>query len=150
MKSLSRVRLFVTTWTVAYQAPQSVEFSRQEYWSGLPFPSPGDLPNPGTEPRSLTLQADALPSEPPGNPKRSARCVGQESNPGQLLGRQLCSPLYHQHYTYPRYCTLYFYGLFNTCYKFLDLSVHPHPLVITLSLSVFFFFRGLTLVNFTY
>ena len=71
MKSLSRVRLFVTTWTVAYQAPQSVEFSRQEYWSGLPFPSPGDLPNPGTEPRSLTLQADALPSEPPGNPKNT-------------------------------------------------------------------------------
>ena len=68
MKSLSRVRLFVTTWTVAYQAPQSVEFSRQEYWSGLPFPSPGDLPNPGTEPRSLTLQADALTSKPPGKP----------------------------------------------------------------------------------
>ena len=45
-----------------------MEFSRQEYWSGLPFPSPGDLPNPGIEPRSPTLQADALPSEPPGNP----------------------------------------------------------------------------------
>ena len=52
--------------TVAYQAPQSMEFSRQEYWSGLPFPSPGDLPNPGIKPRSATLQADALPSEPPG------------------------------------------------------------------------------------
>ena len=66
MKSLSHVRLFATPWTVAYQAPQSVEFSRQEYWSGLPFPSPGDLPNPGTEPEFPTLQADALPSEPPG------------------------------------------------------------------------------------
>ena len=53
-------------WTVAPQALLSVGFSRQEYWSGLPFPSPGDLPNPGIEPRSSTLQADALTSEPPG------------------------------------------------------------------------------------
>ena len=66
VKSLSRVRLFVTPWIVAYQAPQSMEFSRQEYWSGLPFPSPEDLPNPGIKPRSPTLQADTLPSEPPG------------------------------------------------------------------------------------
>ena len=66
--SLSRVRLFVTPWTVAHQAPPSVEFSRQEYWSGLPFPSPGDLPNPGIEPGSPALQTDALPSEPPGKP----------------------------------------------------------------------------------
>ena len=64
MKSLSRVPLFATPWTVAHQAPQSMEFSRQEYLSGLPFPSPGDLPNPGIEPRSAALQADALPSEP--------------------------------------------------------------------------------------
>ena len=63
VKSLSRVQLFETPWTVAYQAPQSMEFSRQEYWSGLPFPPPGDLPNPGIEPGSPTLQADALPSE---------------------------------------------------------------------------------------
>ena len=66
VKSLSPVRLFGTPWTVAYQAPPSVGFSRQEYWSGLPFPSPGDLPNPGIEPRSPALLADALPSEPPG------------------------------------------------------------------------------------
>ena len=66
MKSLSRVRLFVTPWTVAYQAPLSVGFSRQEYWSGLPFPSPGDLPDPGIEPGFPTLEADALTSEPPG------------------------------------------------------------------------------------
>ena len=52
MKFLSRVRFFATPWTVAYQAPLSMGFSRQEYWSGLPFPSPGDLPNPGIEPRS--------------------------------------------------------------------------------------------------
>ena len=57
-----------TPWTVAYQAPQSMEFSRQEYWSGLPFPSPGDLPNPGIKPGSSTLQGDALPSEPQGKP----------------------------------------------------------------------------------
>ena len=55
MKSLSRVRLFATPWTVAHNAPLSMGFSRQEYWSGLPFPSPEDLPNPGTEPRSPTL-----------------------------------------------------------------------------------------------
>ena len=68
VKSLSRVRLFVTPWTVAYQAPPSMGSSRQECWSGLPFPSPGDLPDPGIEPRSPALQADALPSEPPGKP----------------------------------------------------------------------------------
>ena len=58
--------LFATPWTVAYQASLSMGFSRQEYWSGWPFPSPGDLPNPGIEPGSPSLQADALPSEPPG------------------------------------------------------------------------------------
>ena len=55
-------------WTIAHQAPPSMGFSRQEYWSGLPFPSPGDLPDPGIEPRSPTLQADALTSAPPGKP----------------------------------------------------------------------------------
>ena len=55
-----------TPWTIVHQAPPSMGFSRQEYWSGLPFPSPGDLPNPGIEPRSPALQADALTSEPPG------------------------------------------------------------------------------------
>ena len=54
----------MTPWTVAYQAPPSMGFSRQECWSGLPFPSPGDLPDPGTEPGSPALQADALSSEP--------------------------------------------------------------------------------------
>ena len=66
VKSLSRIRLSTTPWTVAYQAPPTMGFSRQEYWNGLPFPSPGDLPNPGIEPRSPALQADALTSEPPG------------------------------------------------------------------------------------
>ena len=59
-------QLFVTPWTVACQAPLSMGFFRQEYWSGLPFPSPGHLADPGIEPRSPSLQADSLPSEPPG------------------------------------------------------------------------------------
>ena len=63
VKLLSNVRLFVTPWAVAYQAPLSMGFSRQEYWSGLPFPSPGDLPDPGIEPGSPALQADTWPSE---------------------------------------------------------------------------------------
>ena len=66
MKSLSCVRLFATPWTVAYQASPSMGFSKQEYWSGLPVPSPGDLPNPETGPGSPTLEADPLTSEPPG------------------------------------------------------------------------------------
>ena len=65
VKSLSRVRLFATPWTVACQAPLSMGFSRQEYWSGLPFPSSGALLNPGIEPGSPAWWADALPSEPP-------------------------------------------------------------------------------------
>ena len=56
---------FATPWNIAHQAPPSMEFSRQEYWSGEPFPSPGDLSDPGTEPRSPALQAESLPSEPP-------------------------------------------------------------------------------------
>ena len=56
----------VTPWTAACQASLSMQFSRQGYWSGLPFPSPGDLPDPGIKPRSPELQADSLPSEPPG------------------------------------------------------------------------------------
>ena len=65
---LSCVQLFVTTWAVVSQAPLSMEFSRWEYWSGLLFPSPGDVPNPENEPESPALQADSLPSEPPGKP----------------------------------------------------------------------------------
>ena len=70
MNLLSRVRLFATPWTVACQVP-SIGFSRQEYWSGLLFHSPGDLPNPGIKPRSPTLPADSLPSEPPRKPKNT-------------------------------------------------------------------------------
>ena len=61
--SLSHVRFFMIPWTVASQAPLSMEFSKQEYWSGLPIPFPGDFPNPGNELKSSTLQADSLPSD---------------------------------------------------------------------------------------
>ena len=68
---LSHVRLFATLWTVARQVPLSMEFSRQEYWSGLPFPTPGDRPNPGiepTSPASPALKDRLLPTKPPGYP----------------------------------------------------------------------------------
>ena len=71
VKSLSRVQLFATPWTVAHQAFPSMGFSRQEHWSGLPFPSPGDLPDPGIEPRSPALEADPLVYEPPGKPRKA-------------------------------------------------------------------------------
>ena len=69
-------------WTVAYQAPLSMGFSRQEYWSGLPFPSPGDLPDPGIKPRSPTLQVDALTSASPGKPQNQH---GDPQNPQKAL-----------------------------------------------------------------
>ena len=71
MKSVSHVLLFATPWTVAYQAPPSMGFSRQEYCSGLLFLSPGDLPDPRIQPVSPAFQADALTSEPPGKPLHS-------------------------------------------------------------------------------
>ena len=74
-KSLSRVRLFGTLCTIAHQAPPSMGFSRQEYWSELPFPSPGDLPELGIKPGSPSLQADSLPSEPPGKPQGQSRML---------------------------------------------------------------------------
>ena len=68
MKSLSRVRLFVIPWIVAYLAPPSMGISKQQYWSGLPFPFPGNLPDPGIEPMSPALQADTLLSKTPRKP----------------------------------------------------------------------------------
>ena len=79
LKSLTCVRLFATPWTM-----QSMEFSRPEYWSGQPFPSPGDLPNPGIEPRSPTLQADSLPAEPQGKPSAQER--KQQQNERAIYG----------------------------------------------------------------
>ena len=69
MKSLSHVRLFATPWTVAYQAPLSMGFSRQEYWSGLPLPPSGNLPEPGMEPASPALAGGLFTTEPPGKPE---------------------------------------------------------------------------------
>ena len=74
-------------WTVAYQAPPSMGFSRQEYWSGLPFPSPGDLPNPGIEPGSPALETDALPSEPPGKPTENLKDTTRK--PAELIN-EIC------------------------------------------------------------
>ena len=71
VKLLSHIRLFATLWTKAHQAPPSLGFSRQEYWSELPFPSPGELPDSGIEPMPPALQVDALTSEPPGKPKNA-------------------------------------------------------------------------------
>ena len=78
---------FATPWTVARQAPLSVEFSKQECWSGLPFPSPGDLPHPGIEPGSPALQADSLPSELLGKPS----FTGEENEAERQRGTQLCT-----------------------------------------------------------
>ena len=75
VSSLSHVWLFVTPWTVAYEAPLSMRFSKQENWSRLPFPFPGDLPNPGIEPGSPALQVDALPSKTPGKPQGEDSCL---------------------------------------------------------------------------
>ena len=88
MKSLSRVRLFATLWTVAHQAPPPMEFSRQESWSGLPFSFPGDLPDRGIEPGSPALRADALPSEPPTNHKLKRICLFHPPPPRLISEKQ--------------------------------------------------------------
>ena len=102
---LSPVRLFATLWTAARQAPVSMGFSRREHWSGLPCPPPGDLPNPGIEPRSPALQVDSLLSEPTAKPKNTGMCSlsllqgifpTQESNWGLLHCKQILYQLSHQ------------------------------------------------------
>ena len=72
---LSHVQLFATPWTVAHQAPLSMAFSRQEYWSGLPFPSPEDLPDPGIKLASLALQVDSLPLHHLGSSQRDIKMI---------------------------------------------------------------------------
>ena len=78
--------LFVNPWTVALQAPLSMGCPRQEYWRGLPFPTPGDLPNPGIEPKSPALQADSLLTEPPGKPLSSQNTSVKRTFPHLLFG----------------------------------------------------------------
>ena len=84
-KQLGHVQLFATPWAAACQDPPSIEFSRQEYWSGLPFPSPRNLPKPEMKPGSPALQADALPSKPPGKPVTSDSVRPHRRQPTRLL-----------------------------------------------------------------
>ena len=122
VKLLGRVWLFATPWTVAYLAPPSVGFCGQECWSGLPFSSPGDLPNPGTEPRSPALQADPLLSEPPGKLTIPRSC--------EIQTRWVC------YFLLPQWC-LYgdlFYTLKNmncVLYRFVVQSLSPVWLIAT-------------------
>ena len=82
-----------TPWTVAHQAPLSMELSRQDYWSGLPFSPPGDLPNPGTEPKSPALQTDSLLTEPPGDPFYSVKdFVKKDEKTSYGLGETFYKP----------------------------------------------------------
>ena len=110
VKSLSRVRLFATPWTVAYQGPLYMGFSRQEYWSALLFPSPGDLPNPGIEPGSPALWADVLPSEPPGKPHGPSKWFPCVSATRWLLGISLHH--HSSHILFPDPDIFIFLGLF--------------------------------------
>ena len=104
-QSFSHVQPFMISWTVACQTPLSMEFSRKEYWDGVPCPPPGDIPNPGIKPRSPALQANSLLSESPGKPKNTG--VGslsllqgifltQESNQSLLQCRQILYQLSYQ------------------------------------------------------
>ena len=78
-QSLNHAQLFVIPWTIAHETPLSMKFSRQEYWSGFPFLSPGDLPNPGIKPRSSALQADSLLAEPHGHHNVILSATGENS-----------------------------------------------------------------------
>ena len=100
VKSLSRVQLSATPWKVTYQAPWSMGFSRQEYWSGLPFPSPGDLPNPGIEPGSPALQTEALPSEPLGKRTMYKLNLSKNQSPNFLISPLLDSSFSGTPYPY--------------------------------------------------
>ena len=85
---ISCVGLFATPWTIAHQVPPSMGFCRQEYWSGLPCPPPGDLPNPGIKPRSPTLQADSLQAEPQGKPlcsREDVKIVGPNNSVNGII-----------------------------------------------------------------
>ena len=99
--SLSHVHLFATPSTVACQAPLSTGFSRQEYWSGLPFPSPGGFPNPEIKPGSPVLQADSLLSEPPGFISSLEKLAQIHVSPAALVLSPLTDSQYASNYTVP-------------------------------------------------
>ena len=122
--------VFATLWSVALQVPPSMGFSRQEYWSGLPFPSPGAFPEPGIELRSPALQADSLPSEPPGNSCIS-RWILYHWPPGEALSNFLEEISSLSHFI----VFLYFFSLF-TCKGFLISSCYSLELCI--QLGIFF------------
>ena len=109
-ESLSRVRLFVTPWTVTRQAPLSMGFSRQEYWRGVPYPPPGGLPDPEIEPRSPALQADSLPSE---KPEQMHLCSFQKSTLNISVSGQniISSLLVHPESPGRTYQTVYCFAL---------------------------------------
>ena len=92
LSRFSRVQLFATLWTAASQARLSMGFSRQEYWSGLPFPPPGSLPDPGIKHMSAALQVDSLPSEPPGKPCPQHMCPQLNHFAAHLKLTQHCKP----------------------------------------------------------
>ena len=131
VKLLSCVQLFATPWTVAYQAPLSVGFSRQEYWSGLPFPFSGDLPDPGIEPGSPALQADALPSEPLHTDFSGGRSGGLVFPSLSEFSRVCCGPhsqsLWHSQQSRSR-CfsgTLLLFQRSNRCQKTANFTPGP-------------------------
>ena len=96
LSHFSCVRVFVTPWTVAHQAPLSMGFSKQEYWSGLPFPPPGDLPKPGIKPTSLSLlhwQACSLPLVPPEKPNIIRMQISQHFPWAPLVGHGVSCPV---------------------------------------------------------
>ena len=130
VESLSCVWLFVTLWTVVHQAPLPMGFSRQEYWSELPCPPPGDLSNPGTEPRSLTLQVDSLLSEPRGKPKNTG--LGSLSLlQGNFLTQELNRGLLHWGGFFTSWATreasiILIYSYSNTLVPFLNSNSYHH------------------------
>ena len=88
-------QLFATPWAVACQASLSMEFSRQEYWSGWPFPFPGDLPNPGVEPGSPALQADSLLSKQPGKSASPLFKIYSSNSSNKHFGMPVCQDVRH-------------------------------------------------------
>ena len=130
VKSLSPVLLFATPWTVAYQGPPSMGFFKQEYWSGLPFPSLGNLLDLGNEPGLPALQADSLPSEPPGKPNpgiepRSsalqANCLPPEPSPRNTCIGILCETVT---FDWPK--KLFRFSI--RCYGKIQMNILAHPL----------------------
>ena len=114
----------MTLWTI-----QSMEFSRQEHWSGLPFPSPGDLPNPGMELRSPALQADSSPAEPQGKPRNSSACLFFFSFFFFPFKVKICCPKARRPFTlYSLFrCSLFVYNVlsFLTQERFPNYYLHP-------------------------